>query len=65
MDYNKLTAISTSIIAFSTFLGVLAAFIYYAYIIAGIAKWKGIITLVNIYIFVNSLFLYIIIKRLK
>lgn len=65
MDYYKLSAVATIMIAFSTFLGVLAAFVYYAYIMVGIENWIGIVTLVNLYIFVNLLFLYIIWRLLK
>ncbi len=59
MDYNKLTAIATSMIAFSTFLGVLFAMIYYLYLIINVtfleALFGGIV-----YIDVNLLFLYVI-----
>ncbi len=52
--------ISNSMIAFSTFLGVLSAWVYYAYQILETKRLFGMITLVNIYILLNLLFLYIL-----
>ena len=59
MDYERITAIATCVIAFSTFLGVLAAIIYYLYQI----KETNLIEVILwgiVYIDANLLFLYIL-----
>ncbi len=62
MESSKLSAIGTSVIAFSTFLGVLFALIYYLYLIINVtflgASLGGIV-----YIDINLLFLYVLKKR--
>ena len=63
MDYERITAIATCVIAFSTFLGVLAAIIYYLYQIKD-TKLLEVILWGIVYIDVNILFLYIL-KRGK
>ena len=63
MDSLKLTVIATSLIAFSSFLGVFAAFVYYAYQMLEIGIYSAV-TLGNIYIFINISFLYLL-KVLK
>ncbi len=63
MNYEKVNAIATCVIAFSSFLGVLAAMIYYLYQI----KDTGIVEVILwgiVYIDANLLFLYIL-KRGK
>ncbi len=62
MSYEKLMAIATSFIAFSTSLGVLIALIYYSYQIKKISILEGIIISI-FYIDVNLLFLYLLKKR--
>ncbi len=59
MKYEKINAIATCSIAFSTFLGVLAAIIYYLYQI----KETNLVEVILwgiVYIDVNLLFLYIL-----
>ena len=57
MDYPQVNAIATSMIAFTTFLGVLAAMIYYLYQIIEVNLFK-VILLGIVYIDLNLLFLY-------
>jgi hypothetical protein len=61
MDTNKITAIATSMIAFPTFLGVLIATIYYFYQIKELNILEAL-AVVNIYILLNLLFLYVLKK---
>jgi len=56
--------IATSMIAFSTFLGVLFAMIYYIYQIKKLGFIEASLYVV-IYININLLFLYIIKRRLQ
>lgn len=63
MNYEKVNAIGTGVIAFSTFLGVLSAIIYYSYQIKNFDLAYGIIMSI-IYIDINLLFLYLL-KRGK
>ncbi|MBU3907260.1 MAG: hypothetical protein KKA64_03340 [Nanoarchaeota archaeon] len=60
MDYNKLTVIATSMIAFTGFLIGIATVIYYTYQIKRIISPIYVITGVNIYILINLIFLYIL-----
>lgn len=62
MDYFKLTATGTLMIAFSTFLSVLFGGIYYVYQIKEIG-FTGVFFFIVIYLNINSLFL-LILKRL-
>ena len=59
MDYNKINMIATSMIAFSTFLGVLFAMVYYLYLIIKVNFFEVIIGGI-IYIDINLIFLYIL-----
>jgi len=58
MDKDQVLIITSSMLSFSTFLGVLIALIYYAYQIIKANNWLIIMTLVNIYILFNLLFLW-------
>ena len=57
MNTDKFSAVSTSFIAFSSFLGVLIAMIYYTLQIRGFGISEAIIGTI-IYIDINLLFLY-------
>ena len=57
MKYDKITAIATCFIAFSTFLGVLAAIVYYLYQIKN-TNMLEVFIWATIYIDTNLLFLY-------
>lgn len=59
MKYDRVNAIATCVIAFSTFLGVLAAIIYYLYQIKETILIEAIIWGI-VYIDINLLFLYIL-----
>ena len=61
MDYNKINMIATSMIAFSTFLGVLFAMVYYLYLIIKVNFFEVIIGGI-IYIDINS-YIFIYIKK--
>lgn len=62
MDYNKISALSTSFIAFSSFLGVLFAMIYYIFQIKNLGIFQAFISTI-IYIDMNLLFWYILKKK--
>ncbi len=62
MDYNKLMAISTSSLAFSTFMGVLIAMIYYAFQIKDFGVIEAFLGTI-IYIDINLLFFYMLKKK--
>ena len=64
MNRDKVLIISTAMLALSTFLGVLGALIYYAHQILKINKLE-IATMTNIYIFINLIFLYYLIRKTK
>jgi len=64
MDRDQIFIISTAMLALSTFLGVLGALIYYAHQILEVNKLE-IITMANIYIFVNIVFLYYLIRKIR
>ena len=57
MDSNDLLAVSTSFLAFSSFLGVMIALVYYAFQIKNLST-LGVIIGAIIYIDSNLLFLY-------
>jgi len=57
MDSSELLAVSTAMLSFSTFLGVLFALLYYLYLILK-ADIYQIILYAIIYIDVNLIFLY-------
>ena len=57
MCYKKLTAISTSFLAFSSFLGVLFAMVYYLFQIKNFTISQAVLGVI-IYIDINLLFLY-------
>jgi len=60
MDYLKLTAIATSMIAFTGFLIGIFTIVYYSYQIKETINLLSVITGVYIYIVMNLLFLYVI-----
>jgi len=62
MNKYKITEIATSMIAFSTFLGVLFAMIYYIYEIMDIGLTGALIATVT-YININLLFLLFLKRR--
>jgi len=57
MDKDQVLIVTSSMLSFSTFLGVLIALIYYAHQMLQINP-LGALTIINIYILVNVLFLY-------
>jgi len=61
---KSLVEVSTAMISFSTFLGVLFALLYYLYLILEINIIQTIIYAI-IYIDINLLFLYYLKKRLN
>ena len=63
MDYNKIIAVATCMVAFSTFLGILIAMLYYIYQIKAMG-FIGAFIYTIIYIDLNLIFLYIL-KRGK
>jgi lipid-A-disaccharide synthase-like uncharacterized protein len=63
MDYNKISAIATSFLAFSSFLGVLIALVYYSFQIKKLNVFQVLIGAI-IYIDVNLLFLYTLKKNI-
>ena len=60
MDSNKLSDLSTTMIAFTGFLIGITTIIYYLYQIKKEISISSVITRVNIYILINILFLYFI-----
>ncbi len=60
MDSNKLSDLSTTMIAFTGFLIGITTIIYYLYQIKKEISISSVITGVNIYILINILFLYFI-----
>lgn len=59
---NRLLTVSNAMMAFSTFLGVLFAMVYYIYQIIGQGFFVALISVI-IYIDINLLFLYILRKN--
>jgi len=64
MDRDQILIATSSMLAFSTFLGVLIALIYYAYQILQINLLEAL-TIINIYILANLSFLYYLTRKLK
>jgi len=64
MDYIKINAISSAIIAFSTTLGVMFAIIYYFFIMIKINILQTLL-LAIIYIDILLIFLYILKTKIK
>lgn len=64
MNINKVMATSTAMLAFSTFLGILIASLYYIYQIKQIDSF-GMFIYVIIYIDLNLIFLYILKRQMK
>lgn len=62
MDYSKVNAIATSFLAFSSFLGVLIAMVYYSFQIKNLSVLQVVVGAI-IYIDANLLFLYILKKK--
>jgi len=62
MNVNKIMAISTTMLSFTTFLGVLFALLYYLYLILS-ANVYQIILYEIIYIDINLTFLYYLKRR--
>ncbi len=59
MKNEQIMIANSSMLSFSTFLGVLIALIYYAHQIIKI-NLLGALTIINIYILVNLVFLYML-----
>ena len=59
MESQKINAMATSMIAFSTSLGVLAAILYYFYQIRNITFLQAVV-ISEIYIVLNLTFMYIL-----
>ena len=64
MSINKIVAISTTMLAFTTFLGVLFALLYYFYQFKNI-KFLEATLISEIYILFNLTFLYIIKRGIR
>jgi len=64
MEPSKLMGISTAMLAFSTFFGIMIASIYYIYQIKHMGFIEAFIYAI-IYIDINLLFLYYIKRRLQ
>lgn len=59
MNSEKVMATSTAMVAFSTFLGVLFALLYYLYLILNVNIYEAVLY-ATIYIDLNLTFLYIL-----